>query len=54
MVKEARGGGRGGGRPQGRGRGASGPPRGKPKFGRGGAKTIIQPHKLPGIFIAKG
>lgn len=46
-------GGRGGGRgaPRG-GRGASrGGARGKP---RGGAKVVLEPHRHPGVFIAKG
>ncbi|KAG1716806.1 hypothetical protein ID866_328 [Astraeus odoratus] len=48
------GGGRGGGgrgAPRG-GRGAK-PSRGGPR-GRGGAKVILEPHRHPGIFIAKG
>lgn len=44
-----RGGDRGGGRGGGRGRG--GPGRGPP---RGGPKVFIQPHRLPGIYIARG
>ena len=45
-------GGRGGdrgGRGGGRGRGGAG--RGPP---RGGPKVFIQPHRLPGVFIARG
>ena len=38
-------GGRGGG---GRGRG------GPPKRGGGGSKVFIQPHRLPGVYIARG
>ncbi|KAF8554726.1 Fibrillarin [Imleria badia] len=59
-----RGGGRGGGRGafpgggmrgggvQARGRGGAG--RGARGGGRGGAKVILEPHRHPGIFIAKG
>ena len=43
-----RGGDRGGGR-GGRGRGGAG--RGPP---RGGPKVFIQPHRLPGVYIARG
>ncbi|KIJ44249.1 hypothetical protein M422DRAFT_47346 [Sphaerobolus stellatus SS14] len=55
-----RGGGRGGDRGGGRGRGA---PRGRggPRGGRGGAggarggaNVVIEPHRHPGVFIAKG
>ena len=42
-------GGRGGDRGGGRGRGGGG--RGPP---RGGPKVFIQPHRLPGVFIARG
>lgn len=46
-----RGGGRGG-RGATRGRGA---PRGRGKPGaKGGAKTIVEPHRHPGIFVARG
>jgi rRNA 2'-O-methyltransferase fibrillarin len=43
-----RGGDRGGGR-GGRGRGGAG--RGPP---RGGPKVFVQPHRLPGVYIARG
>lgn len=48
-------------------RGPRGPPRGdnrgrppKPgfkggnKFGRGAPKVFVQPHRLPGVFVARG
>lgn len=41
-------GGRGGDRGGGRGRGgARGPP-------RGGPRVFVQPHRIPGVYIAKG
>lgn len=45
-----RGGRGGGGRGGGRGRGRGGPGGGA----RGGAKVILEPHRHPGVFIAKG
>ena len=48
--KDRRGGGRGGGDQRG-GRGGRG--RGGPKRG-GGSKVFIQPHRLPGVYIARG
>ncbi|KAG7442509.1 Fibrillarin [Guyanagaster necrorhizus] len=53
-------GGRGGGRGGDRGRGGRGAPRGRGGRGggRGGAKggsnTVLEPHRHPGVFIAKG
>lgn len=43
-----RGGDRGGDRGGGRGRGGRGGPP------RGGPKVFIQPHRLPGVYIARG
>ncbi|MCJ1269649.1 Small subunit processome complex component [Lobaria immixta] len=51
------GGGRGRGAPRGAGgRGGRGAPRGGRGGGgaRGGAKTIIEPHRHPGVFVARG
>ena len=47
-----RGGNRGGdrGRPPMRG----GPRAGGGKFGRGAPKVFVQPHRLPGVFVARG
>ena len=51
----SRGGGRGGGRGAPRGRGG---PRGGGRGGRGGtrggANVVLEPHRHPGVFIAKG
>ncbi|GJE90696.1 fibrillarin [Phanerochaete sordida] len=44
----------GGGRGAPRGRGARGGGRGGRGGGRGGANVVLEPHKHPGIFIAKG
>ncbi|KAL6252694.1 Small subunit processome complex component [Rhinocladiella similis] len=50
-----RGGGRGGGRGAPRGGGGRGGGRGGAKPGiRGGAKVIIEPHRHPGVFVARG
>lgn len=54
MVKRGGDRGRGGrGGPPGRGRGGPRGRGGKPG-GRGGANVILEPHRHPGIFIAKG
>lgn len=45
-----RGGDRGRGGPRGRGRGGPGGARG---FARG-PKVFVQPHRLPGVFVARG
>ena len=45
------GGGRGGGR--GGDRGGRGAPRGRGGF-RGGSKTMVEPHRLAGVFVSKG
>ncbi|KAG2032208.1 Fibrillarin [Suillus americanus] len=54
LIRGGRGGDRGGrgggGRGGGRGRGRGGPGGGA----RGGAKVILEPHRHPGVFIAKG
>ncbi|KAJ9664703.1 Small subunit processome complex component [Neophaeococcomyces mojaviensis] len=47
-----RGGGRGGARGAPRGRG--GAPRGGKPGMRGGAKVVIEPHRHPGVFVARG
>ncbi|KAJ6551538.1 Fibrillarin-domain-containing protein [Mycena capillaripes] len=47
-------GGRGGGRGGDRGRGARGGGRGGRGGARGGSNTVLEPHKHPGVFIAKG
>ena len=51
LCKGSRGGGRGGGRGAPRGRGGRGGGRGGQK---GGAKVVIEQHRHPGIFLAKG
>jgi rRNA 2'-O-methyltransferase fibrillarin len=48
------GGGRGGGRGGDRGRGGGRGARGGRGGGRGGSNTVLEPHRHPGIFIAKG
>ncbi|OAP56110.1 rRNA 2'-O-methyltransferase fibrillarin [Fonsecaea erecta] len=63
-ARGGRGGGRGGGPPGrgGRGGGRGGPARGGRGGGRGGAKpgikggakVIIEPHRHPGVFVARG
>lgn len=45
-----RGGDRGRGGPRGRGRGGPGGARGGPR----GPKVFVQPHRLPGVFVARG
>ena len=52
MQSRGRGGGRGapGGRGGARGRGGRGGARG----GRGGSNVVLEPHRHPGVFIAKG
>lgn len=49
--REERGGGRGRGGDRGGGRGGRGRGRGPP---RGAPKVFVQPHRLPGVFIARG
>lgn len=46
----SRGGDRGRGAPRGRGRGGPGGSRGPPR----GPKVFVQPHRLPGVFVARG
>jgi len=48
------GGGRGGGRGAPGGRGARGGGRGGRGGARGGANVVLEPHRHPGVFIAKG
>lgn len=47
------GGGRGGSRGGDRGRGGRGG-RGGARGGRGGANVVLEPHRHPGVFLAKG
>ncbi len=50
-----RGGDRGrGGPPRGAPRGRGGPPRGGARGGKAGPKVFVTPHRLNGIFVAKG
>lgn len=41
------------GKPRGAPRGRGGP-KGRPGGARGGAKVFVQPHRLPGVYIARG
>mmetsp|Transcript_6840 Transcript_6840/g.12383 ORF Transcript_6840/g.12383 Transcript_6840/m.12383 type:complete len:281 (+) Transcript_6840:1942-2784(+) len=48
---------RGRGAPRGGGRGGRGPPRGGRRGGpgmRGGFKTLVEPHRFPGVFLMRG
>lgn len=44
---------RSGGKPRGAPRGRGGP-KGRPGAPRGGPKVFVQPHRLPGVYIARG